>query len=45
MVLDSPMTTSEVTYNLCFARGSGGTVEVNTIGSTHPTEMTLLEIG
>ena len=45
MILDSPMTTSEVTYNLCFARGSGGTVEVNTIGSTHPTEMTLLEIG
>ena len=45
MVLDSPMTTSEVTYNLCFARGSGGTVEVNTIGSTHPTEMTLMEIG
>ena len=45
MILDSPMTTSEVTYNLCFARGSGGTVEVNTIGSTHPTEMTLMEIG
>jgi len=45
MILDSPMTTSEVTYNLCFATGSGGTVEVNTIGGTHPTEMTLMEIG
>ena len=45
MILDSPKTTSEVTYTLCFARGSGGTVEVNTIGSTHPTEMTLMEIG
>ena len=45
MILDSPKTTSEVTYTLCFARGSGGTVEVNTIGGTHPTEMTLMEIG
>ena len=45
MVLDSPMTTSEVTYNLCFARGSGGTTEVNAIGSTHPSEMMLMEIG
>ncbi len=45
MILDSPHTTSEVTYNLCFARGSGGTTEVNTVGSSHPTEMVLMEIG
>ena len=45
MIIDTPHTTSEVTYALCFARGSGGTVEVNTIGSTHPTEMVLMEIG
>ena len=45
MILDAPHTTSEVTYNLCFARGSGGTPQVGTIGSSHPTEMVLMEIG
>ena len=45
MILDTPHTTDEISYSLNFARGSGGTVEVNTIGSTHPTEMVLMEIG
>tara|TARA_R110000803_G_scaffold68276_1_gene130102 strand:+ start:1430 stop:1960 length:531 start_codon:yes stop_codon:yes gene_type:complete len=45
-VTDSPNTTSSQTYTVSINKGSGGTTNVSTIGSSgHPVVMTLMEIG
>ena len=45
-VVDSPSTTSEITYTFSIGRGSGGTTSIKTVGSAaHPVVMSVMEIG